>query len=434
MSKKPSPISQSSSRLVATGALAAGTQTVRAEKSGLRDSRPATVKPRKLRVGLIGCGGRGSGAAHDCAQADPSVEIYALGDMWPEKITACRENLKALGNQLNVTDSRCFVGFDAFRQVIQSGVDLVLLCSPPGFRPQHIRAAVEAGKHIFAEKPVSVCPAGVRSVIESAEMAETKGLALVAGTQYRHDSRYQEWVRRLHEGAVGEILAAQCYFNVGGLWMVKRKPEWSDMEYQIRNWYYFTWLSGDFIVEQHVHNLDVMNWVMQAHPTKCLSLGGRQARTGEEYGHIYDHFTTLYEYPRGVKVLSMCRQMDNTTNRLQDRVVGTAGVAVANGLNKPFPEITGQNPWKWEGEAPNPYVQEHKDLIASIREGKPLNEGRQIAESTLTAIMARMSAYTGKEVTWKQAMDSRLNLFPETLQFGPHPVEPVPMPGKTELI
>lgn len=262
-------------------------------------------------------------------------------------------------------------------------------------------------------------------VLAASALAEQKRLGVVAGTQRRHDKGYIETIKRLQDGAIGKIVSAQCYWNQGGLWMNPRKPEWSDTEWQVRNWLYFTWLSGDHIVEQHIHNIDVINWVLNAHPVKAVGMGGRQVRVDPAYGHIYDHFAIDFEYPDGVKVLSMCRQIDNCANRVGEFVIGTKGTA------DPGSWIGGDSAWKFEGERPNPYVQEHTNLINSIRAGKPLNEGRQVAESTLCAIMGRMAAYTGKEITWEQALNSELNLMKENLSFGPLAVDPIALPGKT---
>jgi len=381
----------------------------------------------RLRVGVIGCGGRGTGAARDCANASPGVEIVALGDLFRDRVDACRQNLSDLGERNKVTDDRCFAGFDAYLKVIQSGVDMVILATPPGFRPAHFKAAIDAGKHVFMEKPVAVCPAGVRMILESSLLASQKRLGVVAGTQRRHQAGYVETIKRIHDGALGKIVAAQCYWNQGGLWAVQRQPQWTDMEWQIRNWLYFTWLSGDHIVEQHIHNLDVINWVLRSHPVKCMGMGGRQVRTDPVYGNIYDHFAIEYEYPEGVKVLSMCRQIDGCASRVSEYIIGTRGTS------DPSSWIRGQAPYKFEGEI-NPYVQEHTDLINSIRSGKPLNEGQTVAESTLTAIMGRMSAYTGQEVSWEQALNSKLSLVRDKCEFGPSPVDPVAVPGKTPLI
>ncbi len=385
----------------------------------------------KLRVGLIGCGGRGTGAARDAVFADKGVEIYALGDLFRDKLDACRENLQSLGEAFNVSDDRCFTGFDNYKGVIESGVQIVILATPPAFRPLHFQAAVEAGKHVFMEKPVAVCPAGVRMIIEAGEKARQRGLAVVAGTQRRHDFSYRETIKRIQAGAIGRIVAGYCYWNQGGLWAVPKQEGWSDTEWQIRNWLYFTWLSGDHIVEQHIHNIDIINWVLGTHPVRALAMGGRQVRTDPIYGHIYDHFAVEFEYPGGIRVLSMCRQIDNCANRVGEWVIGTDGVADPSGW------IQGKTEWRYEGARTNPYMQEHVHLIQGIRKGEPLNETRQVAESTLSAMMGRMSAYTGKEISWEQAMNSQLNLVERVLklrEFGPLAVDPVAIPGKMPLI
>ena len=395
--------------------------------------RPPRRAPLPLRVGLIGCGGRGTGAALDCVRSSPNVQIVALGDLFEDRLDKCCGTLGELGESFQVTGDHCFAGFEAYTQVLACDVDLVILATPPGFRPLHLWAAIEAGKHVFMEKPVAVDPVGVRWVLAASELAARKGLAIVAGTQRRHDPGYIETMRRIHAGAIGEIVAGQCYWNQGGLWVKRREPDWSDMEWQCRNWLYFTWLSGDHIVEQHVHNLDIMNWAMGSPPVKAVGMGGRQARTGEEFGNVYDHFAVEFEYPSGARVLSTCRQTEHASERVSERLVGTRGVADPSG------EIhrRGRLRYKYEpeGEPVNPYVQEHVDLIASIRRGRPLNEGRQVAESTLTAIMGRMSAYTGREVSWDWVLNaSELDLTPPAYELGDLPVEPVAVPGETKLI
>jgi predicted dehydrogenase len=323
------------------------------------------------------------------------------------------------------------VGFDAYKKVLGvPGINMVILATPPHFRPEHLRAAIEAGKNVFMEKPVAVDPAGVRIVIEASEQAKAKGLAIVAGTQRRHQACYIEVMKRIHDGAIGEIVAAQCYWNQGGLWVNDRQPDWTDMETQCRNWLYYTWLSGDHITEQHVHNLDVVNWALGAPPVKCMGMGGRQVRTEPQFGNIFDHFAIEYEYPNGARVMSMCRQIEGCADRVGERIVGTKGIAVPEDG-----EITGEKPYKFEDRGRNPYVQEHADLIASIRSGKPLNEGRTVAESTMNAIIGRMSTYTGRELKWDWAMNaSKLRLGPEKYEFGPLPVEEIAVPGKTKLI
>lgn len=387
-----------------------------------------------LKVGLIGCGGRGTGAAENLCEAtkdDKSIVLYAMGDLFEDHLRTCRNRLgksQDVKDKFDVSDDRCFAGFDAYKKVIASGVDMVILATPPGFRPMMLEEAINAGKHVFTEKPVGVDGPGIRRVLAAAQKAQEKGLAVVAGTQRRHQAGYLESMKRIHDGEIGDITSARCYWNQGSLWNRPRESSWSDMEWQVRNWLYFTWLSGDHIVEQHVHNLDVANWALQAHPLRAVGMGGRQQRTGKEFGHIYDHFAIDYEYPNGVHVLSMARQIPGCENNVSEQVVGTKGEWTSNGYR------FSANPRLRIRDRLNPYVQEHIDLIASIRDGKPLNELRTVAESTLTAIMGRMSAYTGKAVDWDTALNSKLDIMPKELVFGPLPVPPVAIPGVTELV
>lgn len=384
-----------------------------------------------IRVGLIGCGGRGTGAAHNCASSADGVQIAAMADVFQDRLDGSRNRLKEqLGDKCTVTDDTAFVGFGAFEKLLATDVQLVILATPPGFRPIHFKAAIGAGKNVFMEKPVAVCPNGIRTVISSGQAAKQKGLGVVAGTQRRHQAGYNETIERIHDGAIGDIRAAQCYWNQGGLWKHDPREQWSDIEWQIRNWLYFAWLSGDHVVEQHVHNLDVMNWVIGEHPETVVAIGGRQERTDPSYGHIYDHFAADFTYPGGIKVLSMCRQIPNCQNNVGEHVIGTEG---HSGPGNWIDTYDGE---KWRAEGKNDaYVQEHTDLINSIREGEPLNEAQQVAESTMCAIMIRMSAYTGKEVTWDFAMkESKLNLMWDVRDFGELEVAPIAMPGRTELI
>ena len=264
-----------------------------------------------LRVGLVGCGGRGTGAARDAVVSSPGVEVYAMGDLFADRLKQSKELLKeAIGDKLNVAEGRSFTGFDNYRGVIGSDVDLVILATPPGFRPLHFRAAVEAGKHVFLEKPIAVDPVGARSVMASGEVARQKGLSVVAGTLYRRQPSFTEAVRRIHDGMIGEVVAAQAYYLTGPVWLREREPGMSDMEWQCRNWYYFTWLSGDHLVEQFVHNLDVLNWVLQSHPVGGIGMGGRLQRVDPSFGHIYDHFSVELAYPGGVRAEAKCRQME----------------------------------------------------------------------------------------------------------------------------
>jgi myo-inositol 2-dehydrogenase / D-chiro-inositol 1-dehydrogenase len=383
-----------------------------------------------LKVGLIGCGGRGTGAARDCAKASPQVQITALGDLFRDRVDGSRKQLEKLGDQYAVADDACFDGFDNYQKVIDSGVDLVLLCEPPGFRPNHFAAAVAANKHVFMEKPVAVDATGIRSIIETSELAAAKNLSVVGGFVFRRDRAHVDAIHQIHDGLYGDIIAGHSYYNGNGLWHHPRQPAWSDAEYQIRNWLYFTWLSGDLIAEQNVHRSDIMNWVMRAHPVSAYGMGGRQSRTDPAYGNVYDHFCIEYEYPGGVKIINQCRQVDNTDTRVTEVFVGTKGL-IEPSRGPRVPEATSRPKPDPLGDA---YIREHADLIASIVDGRAINEGRQCAESTMTAIMGRMSAYTGKLVTWEQAMNSKEDLFPKELALGPMPTPRVAVPGREPLM
>jgi predicted dehydrogenase len=409
------------SSLAATGAVVA------ANFPFVLTGQAAEIQP--IRVGLIGCGGRGTGAAANVLEAADNVKIVAMADLFKDRLESSRNELRAM--HAEVPDNRCFIGFDAYKHLLAlPEVNYVILATMPHFRPLHLRAAIEAGKHVFMEKPVAVDGPGVRSVIESGELAKAKGLSIVAGTQRRHQTDYRETIRRLRDGAIGPVLVGRAYWNGGELWHHGRMPEWSEMEYQCRNWYYFTWLCGDHIVEQHVHNLDVMNWVMGAHPIKARGNGGRQARTDPKYGSIFDHFAVEYEYANGARVYSYCRQTDATEGNVSEAVIGALGTSNCQNLI----QAKGEKPWRLTEKSPNGYVQEHTDLIASIRENKPLNEARQVAESTLTAIMGREAAYSGQSIGWEQMLNSNISRAPEKYNFEtPPPLEEIPIPGKYKM-
>lgn len=400
-----------------------------------------TAGSDRLRIGLVGCGGRGIGAVRNCIAADRSVQLVALGDAFADRVEAAMNNFTVgvpggnnpraplPADQFAVTRERCFTGFDAYKQVINSGIDLVLLVTPPHFRPLHLKAAFEAGLHVFAEKPVAVDPAGVRLVMQLADLAKQKNLAFVAGTQRRHAADYLGTMARIRDGAIGDLTGGQCYWMQEGLWHRGRKPEWSEMEYQMRNWLYFTWLSGDHIVEQHIHNIDIMNWAFGGPPVKASGMGGRQSRTDPIYGNAWDHFSVEFEYASGARVQSLCRQAPGTSHRVGERLVGTRGTA------NPAGQINGENAWKFSGEQIHPMDKEHIDLIRSIRAGQPLNEGRQVAESTLTAILGRVSAYTGREVNYSWLLNaSKLDLTPPAYAWGDAPPVEIPVPGITPLV
>ena len=392
-----------------------------------------------IRVGLIGCGGRGTGAARDCLQGSAGIELVAMGDLVADRLQQSQDELAkaaaadaGFAAKYKVTPERSYTGFDAYEKVLKSEVDMVILATPPGFRPQHLAAAVAAGKHIFAEKPVAIDAEGVRSVLATYELAKQKNLGIGVGTQRRHQAGYLATIQRIHDGAIGEVLSGQVYWNQGPLWNHARKTEWSDGEWQIRNWLYFAWLSGDHIVEQHVHNIDVANWAIGAHPIRATGVGGRQERTDPRYGHIYDHFAVDFEYPSGARVMSMCRQIRGTRGRVGEHFIGTKG---RSNTTERSAEILGSSPWRFDStqKLVPAMQQEHTDLVASIRAGKPINELKQIAESTLTAIMGREAAYTGQEVSWDELLKVHQNIAPPTIAFVPLEVPPVPMPGRTKL-
>ena len=390
-----------------------------------------------LKVGLIGCGNRGSGAAQQALLADENVQLTALGDTFADRI---EESLRALRHQeqkgdipagrIAVTPENCFSGFDAYKKVIDSGVDVVLLCTPPHFRPVHFEAAVAAGKHIFCEKPVAVDAPGVRRVLAAAEEAKQKKLSVVSGLCWRYHPPKREIMARIHDGAVGDVLAIHTSYNTGGLWVKSREPNWSDMEWQIRNWLYFTWLSGDHNVEQHIHSLDKAAWVMRDEPpVRATGLGGRQVRVQPQYGNIFDHHAVVYEYANGAKVFAYTRQQDHCSMDVSDHVLGTKGKA-----DIMTHVITGENAWRRpRGDDPNMYQVEHNELFASIRSGQPIDNSLYMSRSTLMAIMGRMATYTGQTITWDQALNSQEDLTPRVYDWTSLPVASVALPGVTKF-
>ncbi len=399
----------------------------------------------KIKIGWVGCGGRGTGAANQTLRADSNVEMWAMGDVFQDKVDAGLESLQAQfkddPKKINVTKERQFTGLDAFQKVLNSGIDVVLLTTSPGFRPMHIRAAIEAGKHVFAEKPMAVDGPGVRSVLESIKLAKQKNLAIVDGFVWRWTQANRDAYNKLHDGALGDIHAIYSSYYTGA---VDRYPKWNrtntktDLEWQIRRWYYFTWLSGDHIVEQAVHSIDKMMWTMKDElPESVICTGGRQVRPGEpggEYGNIYDHFAAEYKWASGVKGYHYSRQFDRCAQANTDTVFGTKGVYEGESGSKRH-VITGENRWRWNGDkTQNGYQTEHDELYASIRAGKPINTGDRMIKSSLCAIMARMAAYTGKEITSEMALNSKEETFPKNIQWDMKlPVAPVAMPGQTQF-
>ncbi len=408
----------------------------------------AAGEEMEIKIGLVGCGGRGTGATldalgaatrviypssgyhtEDVAQgaeiAHKNIRVVALADLFDDRLHQCREQLAKL--KIDIPKEQCFTGFDAYKKLLAvDEVNYVILATPPHFRPAQLLATIEAGKHAFIEKPAAVDIPGVKLVMQAGELARQKGLGIAAGTQRRHMKSYQETIQRLRDGAIGEIVYGKCYWNGGEIWVIDRQEGWSDLEWQLRNWNYFTWLSGDHYVEQHVHNLDIMNWVLGAHPVKAVSgIGGRQVRTKEVHGHIFDHFAVEFEYPGGISMFSQARQINGCRNKVEESLVGAGGTS--NCKDAIYPKSGDR--WRFRQQQPSPYRQEHEDLIASIREGKPINEAQAVAESTMTGILGREAAYSGQEITWDDAMKSTTRLGPEKYELGPYPTPEVAKPG-----
>jgi predicted dehydrogenase len=389
----------------------------------------------ELKAGLIGCGGRGTGAAINFLGAGPNLKITALGDVLQDRIDSCREELKKEKN-VEVADEKCFVGFDAFQKVIDSGVDIVILATPPYFRPEQFEAAVNARKHVFMEKPVCVDPVGARSVIATARKAQGMGLSVVTGTQRRHQRDYVATYKNVAEGMIGDIVSANCYWNGGKLWHRDPDAKWTEMEYMIRDWVNWCWLSGDHIVEQHVHNLDVIHWFTGKFPVKAVGFGSRLRRVT---GNQYDNFSVDFTFDNGIHMHSMCRQINGCANDVSERVQGSKG---SSNCHNSILDLAGTEIWKYEYPATDdgqpgtelkisPYDQEHIDLVTAIRNNKPFNEAENTAMSTLVAIMGRISAYTGKETTMDEMMNSDLKLGPKVFTFGPVDVpKDVPIAGE----
>jgi predicted dehydrogenase len=403
--------------------------------SGLSAPSGNTKKPT-LKVGLIGCGGRGTGAALQAVQADPDVVLTAMGDVFEDRLNASyQELITAAKDKVKVNNENKFVGFDAYLKVIRSGVDVVLLATPPAFRPDHLVAAVDAGKHIFCEKPVAVDAPGVRKVLAAAKKAQEKKLSLVSGFCLRYDLPNRAIFGKILNGDIGEIKTVSTFRNGGELWYKPRQQEWSEMTNQMRNWYYYNWLSGDFIVEMAVHSLDMMSWAMgDKMPVKATGTGGRQVRIDDKFGNIYDHFAIEYEYANGAKGFHFTRQQQNTSSRNSVEVLGTQGTALINVARNH--EIMGKNSWKYTGPKNDMYQTEHDELFASIRNGKPMNDGEWMANNTMLAIWGRMVAYSGQTITWEQALNSNEVLGPKTEDYswdlkwdGP----PIAKPGITQF-
>ncbi|MEX1012022.1 MAG: Gfo/Idh/MocA family oxidoreductase [Balneolaceae bacterium] len=399
-----------------------------------------------IRVAVVGCGGRGTGAASQAMSAGEDVEVVALADAFRDRLDGCYDNLSNRfedSGQLNVPEENKFVGFDAYRNAIDL-CDVVILASTPGFRPVHFEYAVEQGKHVFMEKPVATDAPGIRQVLAAGRVARQKNLNVVVGLQRHYQNNYRETIQRIHDGAMGRITSGQVYWNSSGVWMRERQPEQTEMEYQMRNWYYFTWLCGDHILEQHIHNIDVANWAIGEYPVSAQGMGGREVRDGKEYGEIFDHHFVEFTYPSGAVIASQCRHQPGCMNRVSETLQGEGGTVDLSSNGRGL--IRG-----WDGETifnhnsqddPNPYQQEHDELFASIRAGEVIDDTDNGAYSTMTALMGRMATYSGQVIEWDEALNSSQDLIPKDLAMDSTPpilpdengFYPVPVPGETEVL
>jgi myo-inositol 2-dehydrogenase/D-chiro-inositol 1-dehydrogenase len=391
-----------------------------------------------IKIALIGCGGRGSGAAKQALSTSGKTTLVAVADAFKDRLDGAVKNLQSQfssdPSKIDIADEHKFVGFDAYKQAIALA-DLVILATPPGFRPIHFEEAVRQGKNIFMEKPVAVDAPGVRRVLAAAEEARKKGLKIGVGLQRHHQAGYIETIKKLHDGAIGDIVAMRAYWNDAGVWVRPRQPGQTEMEYQMRNWYYFNWLCGDHINEQHIHNIDVINWVKNGPPVKAIGMGGRQVRVGKDFGEIFDHHMVEFHYQDGSISFSQARHQPGTWSSVSEAVIGTKGKCQVNAF-----QITGAETWRFKQEKPvDPYQQEHDDLFAAIRNNTPYDESDNGAKSTMTAILGRMATYSGKEIEWTKALASNIDLMPEKFawdaqpksQPGPDGMYPCAIPGKT---
>ena len=400
---------------------------------------------KKLKLALVGCGGRGSGAAVQALTADENVELVAIADAFADRIEKSLNGIKDHFDgkkKIEVKEKNRFVGFDAYKKAIDLA-DVVILTTPPGFRPYHFEYAIANDKHVFMEKPVATDPVGIRKVLATAKMAKAKKLNVVVGLQRHYQTKYIDIKQRIDQGAIGKIRSGQVYWNDAGVWVKKRQAGQSELEYQMRNWYYFNWLCGDHILEQHIHNIDVANWFIGDYPVSAQGMGGRQVRNGKDHGEIFDHHFVEFTYASGAVISSQCRHIPGTMRRVDEVFQGTQGsVEIGKGL---ITDLEGNSqykyPRKW-GEDSDPYQVEHDRLFASIRNGGVIADAENGAMSTLTAILGRMATYTGKKITLEEALNSELHLMPETVTWDSTPPSvpdtegnyPIPTPGKTKMI
>lgn len=394
-----------------------------------------------LKIGVIGCGGRGTGAVNQALIADKDVKLVAMADAFRDRIDTCYETLMQRygdSDRLDVPEEHKFTGFDGYKSVIELS-DVIILTTPPGFRPLHFEEAVAKGKHVFMEKPVATDIDGVKRVLEAGKLAKQKNLNVVVGLQRHYQTSYTEALQRVQNGDIGEIVGGSVYWNSGGVWVVDREPSMSELEYQMRNWYYFNWLCGDHILEQHIHNIDVANWFIGEYPIKAQGMGGREVRTGKRYGEIYDHHFVEFTYPSGSVISSQCRHQRDTYSIVAETLRGTKGSVELDSGNKAIlRDRTGKELYNHDGKNDiNPYQQEHYDLFSSIRNGDLISDTENGAMSTLSAIMGRMATYSGQVITTEMALDSGEKLVPDSLDWDAEPpVQPgedgeyaIPKPG-----
>lgn len=400
-----------------------------------------------LKIALVGCGGRGTGAARQALSTGDGIQLVAMADAFRDRLDESLKTLnKVFGEEspekLNVPEEHKFVGFEAYKDAI-SLADVVILATPPGFRPSHFEEAINAGKHVFMEKPVATDAPGVRKVLETGKLADEKGLNVVVGLQRHYQNSYREVLKRINRGDVGKITSGQVYWNSDGVWVRERKPHQNEMEYQMRNWYYFVWLCGDHIMEQHIHNIDVANWFIGEYPESAQGMGGREVRTGSEHGQIFDHHFVEFTYPGGAVVASQCRHQPDTMSRVSESFQGTKGSIDISGDRGTIKDLKGKAIYEHDGdEDPNPYQVEHNELFAAIRNGGHINNAEYGAKSTMTALLGRMATYSGKVITWDEAINSEKSVMPDKLGWEEAPpvvpkkngLYPVPVPGVTEVL
>ncbi len=421
---------------LATGGLLGGLSIARGAHVGGSET---------FRIGLIGCGGRGAGAVVNALSVEPAAKLTAVSDAFPDRAQAALNQLKQrFGDRIAVEPDRCFSGFEGYKALLASGVDVALLAEPPHFRPMHLEACVEAGVHAFAEKPMAVDAPGVRRVLAAGEKARQKNLSFISGFETRYHPAARDAVARIHDGWIGDVLTIEGVYNIGYLWHRGRKPEWTEMEFQMRNWYYFTWLSGDHIVEQFVHFMDLVGWVMHEQPpVSAWGYGGRAVRTEPMYGDIFDHHAAVIEYATGTKVYGFTRQQENCWNDISYRIVGSKGKLIRGRGGWATFVIEGERPWQSQpSQKIDPEANCFREMFAAIRNGKPINDCLSMARSTMLAILCRMATHSGQLVRWEEAFESNLVLAPDRYAWdatppvlpGPDGAYPHPIPGKTKVL